>query len=153
MCKSGRLYYDEHLTKCLHSAPDDIQNSDKIRSLLKDIREARQAKSREGLQKIDHSELSVRDITYHPLSAFTVVTSCRIFVLWKSMKYDPSLCIPCACSRSLPATRPTHEKSASDFEHNSFHNSIRIKLFMYLAEPSTAGSSSKAIVSFIDSKG
>ena len=42
-------------------APDDIQNSDKIRSLLKDIREARQAKSREGLQKIDHSELGVRD--------------------------------------------------------------------------------------------
>ena len=44
---------------CKYRAPDDIQNSDKIRSLLKDIREARQAKSREGLQKIDHSELSV----------------------------------------------------------------------------------------------
>jgi hypothetical protein len=43
----------------MQRAPDDIQNSDKIRSLLKDIREARQAKSREGLQKIDHSELSV----------------------------------------------------------------------------------------------
>lgn len=40
-------------------APDDIMNSDKIHSLLKDIREARQAKSREGLAKIDHSELSV----------------------------------------------------------------------------------------------
>lgn len=41
------------------SAADDFQEPDKIRSLLKDIREARQAKSREGLAKIDHSELSV----------------------------------------------------------------------------------------------
>lgn len=30
--------------------------------LLKDIREARQAKSREGLSKLDHSELSVRTL-------------------------------------------------------------------------------------------
>jgi hypothetical protein len=36
-----------------------MQNPDKIRSLLKDLREARQAKSREGLQAIDHNELSV----------------------------------------------------------------------------------------------
>ncbi|KAF8484629.1 Psf2-domain-containing protein [Russula ochroleuca] len=46
----------------LDVASDDIQNSDKIRSLLKDIREARQAKSREGLQKIDHSELSLPNL-------------------------------------------------------------------------------------------
>jgi len=44
----------------LDVASDDLQNPDKIRSLLKDLREARQAKSREGLQKLDHSELSVR---------------------------------------------------------------------------------------------
>jgi GINS complex subunit 2 len=37
-------------------------NPDKIRSLLKDLREVRQAKSREGLQKIDYSELGVRPI-------------------------------------------------------------------------------------------
>lgn len=36
-----------------------MQNADKIKSLLKDLREARQAKSRDGLQKLDHSELSV----------------------------------------------------------------------------------------------
>ena len=48
----------------VNRAPDDIQNSEKVRSLLKDIREARQAKSRDGLQKIDHSELSVRSCTY-----------------------------------------------------------------------------------------
>ncbi len=48
------------LTVAFQSAADDFQNSDKLRSLLKDIREARQAKSREGLSKLDHSELSVR---------------------------------------------------------------------------------------------
>ncbi|EIM85710.1 DNA replication complex GINS protein PSF2 [Stereum hirsutum FP-91666 SS1] len=46
----------------LDVAPDDVPNSDKIRSLLKDIREARQAKSREGLSKIDHSELSLPNL-------------------------------------------------------------------------------------------
>ena len=42
------------------SASDDVPGAEKIRSLLKDLREARQAKSREGLAKLDHSELSVR---------------------------------------------------------------------------------------------
>ncbi|KAI0053726.1 DNA replication complex GINS protein PSF2 [Auriscalpium vulgare] len=46
----------------LDIASDDIQNPDKIRYLLKDIREARQAKSRDGLQKIDHSELSLPNL-------------------------------------------------------------------------------------------
>ena len=41
------------------SASDDLENPEKIRSLLKDLREARQAKSREGLETLDHSELSV----------------------------------------------------------------------------------------------
>ena len=41
------------------SASDDFQDPDKLRFLLKDIREARQAKSREGLAKLDHSDLSV----------------------------------------------------------------------------------------------
>ena len=43
-----------------YRAPDDLHNPDKIRSLLKDLREARQAKSRDGLGQIDHSDLSVR---------------------------------------------------------------------------------------------
>ena len=41
------------------SASDDLENPDKIRTLLKDIREARQSKSREGVRKLDHSELGV----------------------------------------------------------------------------------------------
>ena len=41
------------------SASDDLENPDKIRTLLKDIREARQSKSREGIRKLDHSELGV----------------------------------------------------------------------------------------------
>jgi len=42
------------------SASDDLENPDRIRTLLKDIREARQAKSRDGIAKLDHSELGVR---------------------------------------------------------------------------------------------
>ncbi|KAL0949249.1 hypothetical protein HGRIS_009327 [Hohenbuehelia grisea] len=46
----------------LDAAPDDIDNVDKLRSLLKDLREARQSKSREGLAKLDHSELSLPNL-------------------------------------------------------------------------------------------
>ncbi|KZT05661.1 Psf2-domain-containing protein [Laetiporus sulphureus 93-53] len=46
----------------LDVAPDDVSNPDKIRSLLQDIREARQAKSQEGLSKLDHSELSLPNL-------------------------------------------------------------------------------------------
>ena len=42
------------------SAQDDLESPDKIRTLLKDIREVRQAKSRDGITKLDHSELGVR---------------------------------------------------------------------------------------------
>ncbi|KAF8507845.1 hypothetical protein BU17DRAFT_71042 [Hysterangium stoloniferum] len=43
----------------LDVASDDLHNSDKIRNLLKDLREARQAKSREGLRKLDHEMLEL----------------------------------------------------------------------------------------------
>ncbi|KAF8897830.1 hypothetical protein BD779DRAFT_1667749 [Infundibulicybe gibba] len=46
----------------LDVASDDLENSDKIRSLLKDLREARQAKSRDGLKQLDHSELSLPNL-------------------------------------------------------------------------------------------
>ncbi|GBE79922.1 Psf2-domain-containing protein [Sparassis latifolia] len=46
----------------LDVAPDDFPNTDKIRALLQDIREARQAKSRAGLSKLDHSELSLPNL-------------------------------------------------------------------------------------------
>ncbi|KAH8094842.1 Psf2-domain-containing protein [Cristinia sonorae] len=46
----------------LDVASDDFQNSDRLRSLLKDIREARQAKSREGLSKLDHSDLNLPNL-------------------------------------------------------------------------------------------
>ncbi|KAG6910953.1 hypothetical protein DXG01_006007 [Tephrocybe rancida] len=42
----------------LDVASDDLENPDKLRYLLKDLREARQAKSRDGLQTLDHNELS-----------------------------------------------------------------------------------------------
>jgi len=43
----------------LDIASDDLEDPDRIRTLLKDIREARQAKSREGIAKLDHSELGL----------------------------------------------------------------------------------------------
>ncbi|KAI0650539.1 Psf2-domain-containing protein [Trametes meyenii] len=46
----------------LDVASDDLQNPDRIRSLLKDIREARQAKSREGLSKLDRNELMLPNL-------------------------------------------------------------------------------------------
>jgi len=42
------------------SASDDLENPEKIRLLLKDLREARQAKCRDGLKELGHIELSVR---------------------------------------------------------------------------------------------
>ncbi|KIJ56951.1 hypothetical protein M422DRAFT_23087 [Sphaerobolus stellatus SS14] len=46
----------------LDVASDDIHAPDKIRTLLKDLREARQAKSREGLRKLDHEMLEVPNL-------------------------------------------------------------------------------------------
>ncbi|KAF8737933.1 hypothetical protein AX14_012115 [Amanita brunnescens Koide BX004] len=46
----------------LDVASDDLENSDKLRSLLKDLREARQAKCRAGLSQIDHSELTLPNL-------------------------------------------------------------------------------------------
>lgn len=46
----------------LDVAADDLQSPDKIRTLLKDLREARQAKSREGLKKLDHIALSLGNL-------------------------------------------------------------------------------------------
>jgi len=46
----------------LDVASDDLENPEKLRSLLKDLREARQAKSREGLKTLDHSELSLPNL-------------------------------------------------------------------------------------------
>ncbi|KAG5648869.1 hypothetical protein DXG03_000218 [Asterophora parasitica] len=46
----------------LDVASDDLENPDKLRSLLKDLREARQAKSRDGLKTLDHSELSLPNL-------------------------------------------------------------------------------------------
>ncbi|KZV69869.1 DNA replication complex GINS protein PSF2 [Peniophora sp. CONT] len=53
------LRFAEIAKVLLDVASDDVQESDKVRSLLKDIREVRQAKSRDGLQNIDRSELAL----------------------------------------------------------------------------------------------
>ena len=59
------IYHNPCTHCCYHqSASDDLQNPEKIRMLLQDIREARQAKSREGISKLDHSDLSVSSIRH-----------------------------------------------------------------------------------------
>jgi hypothetical protein len=85
------------LTSVNSSASDDLENPDKIRSLLKDLREARQAKSRDGLKTLDHSELSVRLFaprvrcaTEEPIS----LLSCQTCVQWKSTRSGPTLFSP-----------------------------------------------------------
>ncbi|KAI0082362.1 DNA replication complex GINS protein PSF2 [Panus rudis PR-1116 ss-1] len=55
--------YAEIAKVLLDVASDDFQYTERLRSLLKDIREARQAKSREGLSKLDHSELSLPNLS------------------------------------------------------------------------------------------
>ncbi|GJJ07176.1 hypothetical protein Clacol_001376 [Clathrus columnatus] len=46
----------------LDVASDDLHNPDRLRSLLKDLREARQAKSREGLRKLNHEMLEIPNL-------------------------------------------------------------------------------------------
>jgi hypothetical protein len=136
MCKSDHLF-GRNPPNFVCRAPDDIQNSDKIRSLLKDIREVRQAKSREGLQKIDHSELSVgNSIRLVRPCALITPNRCRTYVLWKSMKYDPSSCVPWGYSRTSPAIlRPTHDNSVSDYKI-PIHLVLQV-IYMYPEQPDT----------------
>ncbi|KAJ7686074.1 hypothetical protein B0H17DRAFT_1332927 [Mycena rosella] len=47
----------------LDVASDDLQNADKLRSLLKDLREARQAKARAGLESLEHSTLGLSNLS------------------------------------------------------------------------------------------
>lgn len=50
------------------SASDDLEQPDKLRSLLKDLREARQAKSRDGLRLLGTNALSVSSTSHPDLS-------------------------------------------------------------------------------------
>ncbi|KAF7332264.1 DNA replication complex GINS protein PSF2 [Mycena kentingensis (nom. inval.)] len=44
------------------TASDDLANPDKLRSLLQDLREARQAKARLGLENLEHSSLGLSNL-------------------------------------------------------------------------------------------
>lgn len=81
-----------------YSAPDDLQNPEKLRTLLKDIREARQAKSRDGLSKLDHNELMVCSLqSYILVQMFKLYHSCRTSVRWRSTRSVPSSFAGWAC--------------------------------------------------------
>ena len=80
MCMPSQTIFVQTLI-VLDRASDDLENSDKLRSLLKDLREARQAKCRAGLSQIDHSELSVRLFYLESLTgSLTMPYSYQIFV-------------------------------------------------------------------------
>lgn len=55
-----------HMTPC--SASDDIPSSDKVRSLLKDLREARQAKSHQGLEALNAHHIEMTGIGAYELN-------------------------------------------------------------------------------------
>jgi len=76
-----------HALTHITSASDDLENPEKLRSLLKDLREARQAKSREGLKTLDHSELSVSCSPVYYLFIDSFYFSCQIFVPWRSTRF------------------------------------------------------------------
>ena len=86
----GRDYLDSD-----NRASDDVTNPEKVRSLLQDIREARQAKSREGVSKLDHSELSV-SIWFSSSARLCAYLeprpSFRISAPWKSTRSGLSSC-------------------------------------------------------------
>jgi len=75
---AGALSGCEDDTDTVDSASDDLESPDKIRTLLKDIREARQSKSRDGIAKLDHSELGVG----HPPSLPTDFASYTCLAFW-----------------------------------------------------------------------
>lgn len=97
----------------LHSAPDDLENPDRLRSLLKDIREARQAKSREGLDQLDHNELTVSSLIGRNTRRPTTSTSYLTYVPWRSTKFDLSLSALWMFSRSYNRSKgllPTSDR-------------------------------------------
>ncbi|KAJ6628926.1 DNA replication complex GINS protein PSF2 [Mycena sp. CBHHK59/15] len=47
----------------LDVASDDLPNPEKVRTLLKDLREARQAKARAGLESLKHSTLGLSNLS------------------------------------------------------------------------------------------
>jgi GINS complex subunit 2 len=76
------------IPQCIR-ASDDLENPDKLRTLLKDLREARQAKSRDGLKTLDHSELSVCTALHRDI-LMTLINSFQTFARWRSTKFGLS---------------------------------------------------------------
>ena len=63
-----------NLKEVNHRASDDIPSPDKVRSILKDLREARQSKSREGMEVIDAVHVEVSSSLSNALQAKVVLT-------------------------------------------------------------------------------
>ncbi|KAJ7068520.1 hypothetical protein C8F01DRAFT_1078961 [Mycena amicta] len=57
------FHYAEISRVLLDVASDDLQNPDKLRTLLQDLREARQAKARKGLENLEYSGIGLSNLT------------------------------------------------------------------------------------------
>ena len=57
------------------SASDDVPSSDRVRSLLKDLREARQSKTHQGLEALDAVHVEVRCLLMRLVC--TILTLCN----------------------------------------------------------------------------
>lgn len=75
-CHAVLLLFLITLHFLLHSASDDIPKADTVRTLLKDLREARQAKARQGLKSLDPHYLQVKNIEG---SRFVVIQNLTCF--------------------------------------------------------------------------
>ncbi|ORX42326.1 GINS complex, PSF2 component [Hesseltinella vesiculosa] len=58
------FHYMEMAHMILESASDDIPNAEKIRKLLKDLRETRQSKARVGLEALDDRWLGMHNLSF-----------------------------------------------------------------------------------------
>ncbi|KAG0172777.1 DNA replication protein psf2 [Apophysomyces sp. BC1034] len=58
------FHYMETAQMLLESAPDDVPNAEQVRTLLKDLREARQAKARMGLDELDDKWLGMKNLSF-----------------------------------------------------------------------------------------
>ncbi|KAI7888917.1 DNA replication complex GINS protein PSF2 [Mucor mucedo] len=57
------FHYMEIAQMLLETAPDDIPNAEQVRTILKDIRETRQAKARLGIKELDESWLGMKNFS------------------------------------------------------------------------------------------
>ncbi|KAI5124739.1 hypothetical protein M0805_005374 [Coniferiporia weirii] len=97
--------YAEIAKVLLDVASDNVDQPDKLRMLLKDIRETRQSKIRDNLEKLDHTSLQLKGICATEINEVRPFLSRAMGVLIQLNVTDPAVvCMFNALGRSLPAS-------------------------------------------------